>query len=241
MGRKSICYLWNKLMILIIVMTNSLILWTLALGVTSAELLSKSSVWNETLLKSVIERTIGETVVLTEDDGARSALPQMNHSSRQNAIRRNRLRRRITTDQSSSDPWLELNLIVRYAEVFQSPLTGPNPGDTVVSNNPILNVRNQVVGNVQQSCIRSTNFVCTWTIFSASISSTGCDIYLQGIFIPTNLKVFDTPLVQNAAITGGTGPCRGIRGEAVMSLRQLPAGSSALQWDYTLIYRIPSS
>lgn len=228
-------------MIIRFVMTNNLILWTLLLGVTSAEFVSTSRIWNETILTSVIEQTIGETVVLTDADDARSTLRRMNYSSRQNAIRKNRLRRRITTDQSSSDPWLELNLIVRYAEVFQSPQTGPNPADTVVSNNPILNVRNQVVGNVQQTCIRSTNFVCTWTIFSASISSTGCDIYLQGIFIPTNLKVFDTPLVQNAAITGGTGPCRGIRGEAVMSLRQLPPGSSVLQWDYTLIYRIPSS
>lgn len=237
MGR-NIIYSWRKSSILVIVLTNILIFWTLVLGVNSAELLS----WNETLLKSIIEETVGETLVV-EDGGAISALRITNSTYRSHALRRNRLRRRISsteTSQSSSDSWAELNLIVQYTNFFQTPSTGVNPADTVVTNNFILNGRSQVVGNVQQSCIRSTNFVCTWTIFSASISSTGCDIYLQGIFIPTSTQVFNTPLVQNAAITGGTGPCRGIRGEAVMSLRQLPAGS-ILQWDYTLIYRIPSS
>jgi hypothetical protein len=240
MGR-NIIYSWSK-SILVIVITDILISWTLVLGVNTAELLSPSRIWNETWVKSILEETVGETLV--EDGGAISTFRITNSTYRSHTLRRNRLRRRIssteTSQSSSSDSWVELNLIVQYTNLFQIPSTGVNPADTVVTNNFILNGRNQVVGNVQQSCIRSTNFVCTWTIFSASISSTGCDIYLQGIFIPTSTQVFNTPLVQNAAITGGTGPCRGIRGEAVMSLRQLPAGS-ILQWDYTLIYRIPSS
>ena len=111
------------------------------------------------------------------------------------ALRKILLRRRIsdTTDdhvysqqvsRSSSWQWSVLHLIVQAGNFFQSPSgTGTNPGDTVVGNNNIFNARNQVTGYAQLSCIRSTNFVCTWTIFSASIATSGCDIYIQGFVV----------------------------------------------------------
>lgn len=167
------------------------------------------------------------------------------------AIRKILLRRRIsdTTDdnvysqqvsRSSSDQWSVLHLIVQAGNFFQSPSgTGTNPGDTVVGNNNIFNARNQVTGYAQLSCIRATNFVCTWTIFSASIATSGCDIYIQGTYIPANLKACNTPVLQTGAIVGGTGPCRGITGEAQYSIRGVPQVPPIL-WDYVLFYRIPS-
>jgi hypothetical protein len=237
-------YSWN--ISLLVIVTHILLLWTFALGINAAELafplrslnqtnLKPSRDFNETNLKSVIKERFGIIVV---DDA--KAIDVVRRTNRRSNLNRSRLRRRITTEtaQSSSSPWLVLNLIVQYGNTQQQPSSGVSPGDIVVTNNNIFNLRNQVVGNVQQSCIRSTNFVCTWTVFSASIASTGCDIYLQGLFIPASSQVFSTPILQTAAITGGTGPCRGIRGEALMSIRQLQA-NTILLWDFILTYRIP--
>ena len=114
--------------------------------------------------------------------------------------------------------------------------TGLGPGQILASNADVNNIRGNQVGRAKQACIRSTNFVCTWTVFSASITKSGCDIMLQGIFVPTDpLTSFGVPVDQFAAIVGGTGPCRGITGEVKISPRSL---AFPTEYDFEFYYII---
>lgn len=145
---------------------------------------------------------------------------------------------------SQGNRWYRLLLIAQVATPnYILPLKGSFPGSSyligniLMQNNQMINSNGNQVGTMKMTCIRTTNFICTWTIFSARLGSDGCTFTAQGLFLPGGLANFENvPVVQYAAITGGTGQCRGITGEIKISPNQLQAVPQT--WNYEVFYNI---
>lgn len=147
---------------------------------------------------------------------------------------------------SQSNRWYRLLLIAQVAspnfiipmqQGGSSPGIGYLIGNILMQNNQMINSSGNQVGTMKMTCIRTTNFICTWTIFSARLGSEGCTFTAQGLFLPGGLANFENiPVVQYVAITGGTGQCRGITGEIKISPNQLQAVPQT--WNYEVFYNI---
>jgi hypothetical protein len=140
--------------------------------------------------------------------------------------------------ESWKHAWNYLHVVVtpKNPTVVPDNLSVDIPGQVLVDNAQVANIRGNTVGRAKQGCIRSTNFVCTWTVFLASITKSGCDVMLQGLSIPTSaLTTFGVPTTQFVAIVGGTGPCRGITGEVKISPRTL---ALITEFDFEFYYII---
>lgn len=152
----------------------------------------------------------------------------------------------VSDSQRSKSSWYRLLLIVQEATQTitpvvstTSPFAGYNYliGNILTQNNQMVNTYGNQVGTMRLTCIRTTNFVCSWTIFSARLGSQGCTFTAQGLFFPGGTGRFnDIPTVQYVTITGGTGQCRGITGEIKISPNQLQAVPPT--WNYEVYYDI---
>jgi hypothetical protein len=152
----------------------------------------------------------------------------------------------VSETQSKRSRWYRLLLIVQESTQLIMPIQQPSSvfpgtsyliGNILTQNNAMVNSNGNQVGTMKMTCIRTTNFICTWTIFSARLGSDGCTFTAQGIFLPGGMARFENiPVVQYVTITGGTGQCRGLTGEIKISPSQLQAVPQT--WNYEVFYDI---